>query len=170
MVCDAVIRASTVFSEDKKAVLRKAIEMETVSHARWVLETILENAEIAERTLRPTCDDTGIPHVLWRSEVVEVSVRRYCKPFSRALLPVCENYPVAMAVKGDVVQRLEQSVGLEGDPGALALAPIHGANQSKQRRSARAQRKHYRVGYFSAGGFATRQWCSYCVLAPLLLR
>ena len=122
---DAVIRASTVFSEDKKAVLRKAIERETNPNARWVLELTLENAETAEKNLCPTCDDTGIPHVF-----LEVGGDR---AVSADMLQTIQQGVVAgmralpcrpMAVKGDDVQRLEQSVGLDDDPGALALAPI----------------------------------------------
>lgn len=124
-VKNAVIRASTVFSEDKKAVLRKVIEAETNPNARWVLETILENAEIAGKTRCPTCDDTGIPHIF-----LEVGGNR---SVSAALLQAIQqgvsegmrDLPCRpMAVKGDDTQRLEQSAGLDDDPGALALAPI----------------------------------------------
>ncbi|MBN1225801.1 MAG: fumarate hydratase [Deltaproteobacteria bacterium] len=124
-VKEALFRASTVFSEDKKAVLCKAIETESNPNARWVLEIILENAETAERTLRPTCDDTGIPHVFLEvggKRAVSVEMLR---AIQRGIIEGLRGLPCrSMAVKGDDVQRLEQSAGLDHDPGALALAPV----------------------------------------------
>ncbi len=64
IVQQTLIRASTRFSDDKKAALRQAIATESNPNAKWVLEQTLENAEIAEKTQHPTCDDTGIPHIL----------------------------------------------------------------------------------------------------------
>ena len=46
-VADALMRASTVISEDKKERLRDAIAVESNPNARWTLERILENAETA---------------------------------------------------------------------------------------------------------------------------
>ena len=60
---NALILAGSTFSEDKKDVYRKAIEKETVSGAKWVLENTLKNALIAEENKSPLCDDTGIPHL-----------------------------------------------------------------------------------------------------------
>ncbi len=121
----ALIQASTVFSNDKKAVCRIALAREENATARWVLETILENAEIAEKTLRPTCDDTGIPHVL-----LEIGGRQsvsavLLQSIQKGIVEGMRTLPCRpMAVKGDDIQRLEQSAGLDNDPGALALAPV----------------------------------------------
>jgi len=124
-VKETLIRASTVFSEDKKAVIRKAIETELNPNAKWVLETILENAETAENTLRPTCDDTGIPHLfIEMGGGKSVSADMLCS-IQQGVVEGMRALPCRpMAVKGNEIQRLEQSIGLYDDPGALALAPI----------------------------------------------
>lgn len=122
---DALIRASTVFSEDKKAVIRNAIEGESNANARWVLQTILQNAEIAEKTLRPTCDDTGIPHVFLDVGGDRSVNSDMLHAIQQGIVEGMRGLPCRpMAVKGDEIQRLEQSAGLDDDPGALALAPI----------------------------------------------
>ncbi len=125
-VKDALIKASMVFPDDKKAVCRKALEVEKNPNARWMLEMILENAAIAEKALRPTCDDTGIPHV-----ILEVGGKRsvsaeMLRAIQWGVIQGMRDLPCRpMAVKGDDVERLEQSAGLDDDPGALALAPIN---------------------------------------------
>ncbi len=124
-VCDALIRASTVFPEDKKAAYRKAIETEQNENARWMLETILENAEIAEQTRRGTCDDTGIPHIFLEVGGRQSVSAEMIHAIQQGVVQGMRALPCRpMAVKGNDVQRLEQSVGLDDDPGALALAPI----------------------------------------------
>lgn len=124
-VKEALIRASTVFSEDKKAVMRRALETERNPNARWMLETILENAETAEKTLRPTCDDTGIPHVFLEVGGNRSVSMEMLRSIQQGIIEGLRAVPCRpMAVKGDDVQRLEQSAGLDDDPGALAPAPV----------------------------------------------
>jgi len=103
----------------------KAIERERNDNARWVLEKVLENARIARKTIAPLCDDTGIPHAIveigeavrlpggWLSAIHEGVLQG---------LRIMPGRP--MAVKGNVVERIEQSKGLHSDPGKLALAPV----------------------------------------------
>jgi len=125
-VKEALIKASTVFPDDKKSVCRKALEVEKNPNARWMLETILENAETAERTLRPTCDDTGIPHVFLEVGGERSVSGELLRAIQRGVIEGLRGLPCRpMAVKGVDVQRLEQSAGLDDDPGALALAPIN---------------------------------------------
>ena len=64
LVRDALVEAGSTFREDKKEAYRKAISMETDIKAKWVMEQILSNAEVAETNRGPLCDDTGIPHLL----------------------------------------------------------------------------------------------------------
>ncbi|EFI32854.1 hydro-lyase, Fe-S type, tartrate/fumarate subfamily, alpha subunit [Desulfonatronospira thiodismutans ASO3-1] len=122
---NALMGASTRFSDDKISTLHQALKMETNPNARWVLETILENAKIARESQRPMCDDTGIPHVL-----LEVGGSRSVgadtlESIQQGIALGMRELPCRpMAVKGDDVQRLEQSAGLDDDPGALALAPV----------------------------------------------
>ena len=64
LVRDTLVKASSTFREDKKKAYSKAIGMENNVKAKWVLQTILDNAEVAEKDNSPLCDDTGIPHLV----------------------------------------------------------------------------------------------------------
>ena len=64
LVRNTLLAAGSTFKQDKKDAYKRAIEKENNDKAKWVLETILENAEAAEKNLSPLCDDTGIPHVV----------------------------------------------------------------------------------------------------------
>ena len=125
-VRDTLIKASTTFRQDQKEVYQKALIREKTPQARWVLETILDNARVAEQNRTPLCDDTGIPHIfleLGRKQSVSGKLMDSIRQGVVEGLRTLPGRP--MAVKGDDVQRLEQSVGLDEDPGELALAPIN---------------------------------------------
>ena len=62
-VSNALVEAGSTFREDKKSAYRRAIEAETNPQAKWVMETILDNADAAENNKSPLCDDSGIPLV-----------------------------------------------------------------------------------------------------------
>jgi fumarate hydratase subunit alpha len=124
-VKDCLIKAGTTFRKDQVKAYERAIQSETNQNARWVLERILENAEIAKKNVYPLCDDSGIPHAYieigrdvelpkdWLSAVtggVEDGLRK---------MP---GRP--MAVVGNPVERIEQSKGLHEDPAKLSLAPV----------------------------------------------
>jgi fumarate hydratase subunit alpha len=104
---------------------QRAIEREGNQNARWVLERILENARIAKKIRAPLCDDSGIPHA-----IVEIGEKvGLPKGWLSALhegvvegLRVMPGRP--MAVRGNGIERVEQSRGLFQDPGKLALAPV----------------------------------------------
>ena len=125
-VRDTLIRASTTFREDQKEAYRKALIREETPQARWVLENIIENARVSEQNRTPLCDDTGIPHIfleLGRKQSVSGKLMDYIQ---KGIVEVLRTLPCRpMAVKGDDIQRLEQSVGLDEDPGALVIAPIN---------------------------------------------
>ena len=124
-VRDCLITAATTFSEDKKLIYRRAIERETVPAAKWVLETILQNALVAEQNKSPLCDDTGIPHLF-----LEVGPNQNVNGQLINFIQegVCEGLRALpgrpMAIKGDDLQRIDQSGGLNIDPGALLPSPI----------------------------------------------
>ena len=59
----ALITAGSTFSDDKKEVYRLAIERETVPGAKWVMETTLKNALVAEQNRSPVCDESGFRHL-----------------------------------------------------------------------------------------------------------
>ena len=60
-VADTLVSAGSTFREDKKDAYRRAIAAEQNPQAKWVLETVLENAEAAQKNRSPLCDDSGIP-------------------------------------------------------------------------------------------------------------
>lgn len=120
MVKNAVIEASTTFREDQLDAYRKAVLDEENDNARWVMELLLENAEIAMSNKVPLCDDTGIPHVL-----VELGPNTH---FPRDLFNQIEEGVATglkklpgrpMAVLGNDIERMEQSKGLNTDPGKV---------------------------------------------------
>ena len=124
-VRDALVSAGSTFYDDKKQAYCNAINKESLPRAKWVLETILENAEVAEENRSPLCDDTGIPHLFIEAgpeRSVTGNVLDSIIEGVAAGLRVLPGRP--MAVKGDDKQRLDQSGGLDEDPGALVPAPI----------------------------------------------
>lgn len=120
-----LVTAGTTYREDQLKAYQEAIEQETGDNARWVLERILENGCIARDKRLPLCDDTGIPHAI-------VQVGEQCE-LPPGWLAAVEAGVVAglrampgrpMAVRGNDVERVEQSCGLYEDPGKLDLAPV----------------------------------------------
>ena len=124
-VKEALITAGSTFSEDKKEAYRRAIECETVPAAKWVLETTLNNALIAEKNRSPLCDDSGIPHLF-----LEVGPNRsidgeLINTIHEGVIEGLRALPGRpMAIKGNDLQRIDQSGGLDLDPGALLPSPI----------------------------------------------
>jgi len=120
-----LVKAGTTFRPDQLRAYRNAISAEKNESAKWVLERILENAKLAEKNISPLCDDTGIPHVFidmgsslslphdWLSAINDGIIRG---------LRIMPGRP--MAVKGNPIERVEQSRGLYSDPGKLSLAPL----------------------------------------------
>ena len=124
-ICDALVRSGSTFTEDKKEAYRKAIQAERNDKAKWVLETVLENAEVAEKNRSPLCDDTGIPHIVVEAgphASVTGTVIESIKEGVRQGLRILPGRP--MAVKGDDAQRIAQSEGMYEDSGMLDAAPI----------------------------------------------
>lgn len=124
-VAKCLVRAGSTFSVDKKRAYRNAIESEVDPTAKWLLQTILDNAEAAEEDCSPLCDDTGIPHVL-----VEVGRNR---AVTGALLEEIEEgiaeglrrlpgRPMAVAGTGEEV--LDQHLGMHDDPSMVVPAPF----------------------------------------------
>jgi len=120
LVKDAVIEASTTFRDDQIQAYQRAIEKEGNDNARWVLELLLENEQIASSNKVPLCDDTGIPHVL-----VELGINTQFSPdlFNQindgVALGLKKLPGRPMAVSGNDIERIEQSKGLFNDPGKV---------------------------------------------------
>lgn len=120
-----IIEASTTLTEDKLNALSDAIKIEKSENARWALSQILENYKIAQKTKFPLCDDTGIPHV-----IIELGSKRQisCELINQiheGIYLGLNNLPARpMAVKGNEIERIEQSKGLHEKPGMLKPASI----------------------------------------------
>ena len=123
-VASCLVRAGTRFRRDQVTVYQQAIDKERNPNARWALERILENASIARKRRLPLCDDTGIPHVFL--EVGDVGLPRdWLSAITDGVaqgLSIMPGRP--MAVKGDPIQRVEQSSGLYRNPAKLSPAPF----------------------------------------------
>lgn len=124
-ISKTIIDASTTLSQDKFNALKRSIDAEDNENAKWVLEQILENYNVAQDIKFPLCDDTGIPHVIIEiGEDREISgdlINQIHKGIELGL----NNLPARpMAVIGDEVQRIEQSKGLFEKPGMLRPASI----------------------------------------------
>ncbi len=120
-----LIKAGTTFRKDQLDAYRNAIRKEKNENAKWVLEKILENAKIAGEKIFPLCDDTGIPHVFVEIGKEVTLPKGWLSAIRNGVaqgLRIMPGRP--MAVKGNPVERVEQSKGLFNDPGKLSLAPV----------------------------------------------
>ena len=125
LVADALVCAGSTFSDDKKRAYERAIENESNPQARWVLEQVLKNAQLAQENRSPLCDDTGIPHLLLE---VGSATSLPAGLFDAIQRGVCQGLRMLpgrpMAVLGTDEQRLAQSAGISDDPAALEPAPL----------------------------------------------
>lgn len=124
-VRDALVEAGSAFSPDKLRAYERAIQSERNPRARWVLETILENARVAARDRSPLCDDTGIPHLLLEigaERSLSGNMMETIREGVREGLRTLPGRP--MAIMGSDWQRIDQSGGLDPDPAALEPAPL----------------------------------------------
>ena len=124
-ISKAIIDASTSLSKDKCAALKNAIQNEDNDNARWALQQVLENYIVGEKTRFPLCDDTGIPHVIIElGEDREIS-GELLNQIHQGIELGLNNLPARpMAVRGNEIERIEQSEGLYEKPGMLRPASI----------------------------------------------
>ena len=120
-----LIKAGTTYRNDQFRAYQRAIESESSSNARWVLEQIVENARIAQKEQLPLCDDTGIPHIIIHIGEDCNLPQGWLAALKKGVAQGLRQMPGRpMAVRGNDIQRVEQSCGLHSDPGLLDLAPI----------------------------------------------
>lgn len=125
LVRDALVEAGSTFREDKKEAYEKAIGAETNEKAKWVLKTVLDNAEAAERCHRPLCDDTGIPHLVLEVGDDAVITGHLLDAIRQGVQEGLRRLPGRpMGIMGDDGQRLDQSGGLDPDSAGVESAPI----------------------------------------------
>ncbi len=123
LIKKAVIEASTTFRNDQLDSYRRAIESETNANAKWVLELLLENAKIARTNKVPLCDDTGIPHILIEVGNESLLPKSFFQDINNGIAAGLSELPARpMAVKGNSIERIEQSKGLYSNPEKL-VAP-----------------------------------------------
>lgn len=122
-VSDSIIKASTHLTDDKRNALKLAIKNETNENASWALTQILENYEVAEKTKFPLCDDTGIPHVIIELGSERQITSDLIRQINEGIYIGLNKLPARpMAVKGNPIERIEQSKGLYDDPGLMKPA------------------------------------------------
>ncbi|HHV42257.1 MAG TPA: fumarate hydratase [Clostridiaceae bacterium] len=124
-VRDTLVTAGSTFREDKKQIYREAIKKETNENAKWVLESILENAIVAEKNKSPLCDDTGIPHLMLEvgeNRILTGSILEAIHEGVKKGLSMLPGRP--MSILGNEEQRIDQSGGLDPDPASVPAAPL----------------------------------------------
>ena len=125
LVASCLVKAGSTFREDQKEAYRKAIVKEPGTPSCWVMQQVLDNALVAEKSCGPLCDDTGIPHV-----VIEVGKNRALT--GQMMADIKEGIKLGlrqlpgrpMAIMGDDYERIDQSGGLDPDSGALLPSPF----------------------------------------------
>ncbi len=124
-VSECLVKAGTTYRPDQLAAFSAAIEKETNSNARWVLERLLENAKAAEEHRNPLCDDTGIPHLFAEIGAEAELPANWLGMVHSGVAAGLRALPGRpMAVMGDDIERVEQSQGLSTDPADILPVPV----------------------------------------------
>ena len=124
-VASCLVTAGSTFREDQKEVYRNAIAKEPGTPSCWVMQQVLDNALVAEKSCGPLCDDTGIPHVyieVGKNRALTGQMMADIKEGIKEGLRRLPGRP--MAIKGNDYERIDQSGGLDEDSGALLPSPF----------------------------------------------
>ena len=125
LVRDTLVEAGSTFRPDKIAAYQRAISAEQNDKARWVLETIIDNAAAAETGRGPLCDDTGIPHLVLEVGEDRAVTGRMLDAIRHGVADGLRALPGRpMGIMGDDGHRIDQSGGLDPDPAGVEPAPI----------------------------------------------
>lgn len=125
LVKNTLVTAGSTFTQDKKAAYQNAINKETQEKAKWVLQTIIDNAEAAERNLSPLCDDTGIPHLVLEVGPNANVTGNMLKAIRLGIKEGLRELPGRpMGIMGDDYSRICQAGGLDPDPAGVEQSPI----------------------------------------------
>lgn len=125
LVRDTLVDAGSTFKQDKKDAYAKAIASETNKKAKWVLQTIIDNAEAAEKHKSPLCDDTGIPHVVLEIGPNAVVTGNMLDAIKKGIEVGLRKLPGRpMGIMGDDSHRIDQSGGLNPDSAGVEPSPI----------------------------------------------
>ena len=124
-VADTLVSAGSTFREDKKDAYRRAIAAEQNPQAKWVLETVLENAEAAEKNRSPLCDDSGIPHLVLEVGEDRAVTGKLLDAIREGVATGLRQLPGRpMGIMGDESHRIDQSGGLNPDSAGVEPSPI----------------------------------------------
>lgn len=124
-VKETLIFAGSTFKQDKKDAYKRAILSETNEKAKWVLETILENAEVAEKNKSPLCDDSGIPHLVLEVGPNASITGNMLDAIKLGIAEGLRELPGRpMGIMGNDSQRIDQSGGLNTDSAGVEPSPI----------------------------------------------
>lgn len=124
-VASCLVTAGSTFREDQKEAYRNAIAKEPGTPSCWVMQQVLDNALVAEKSCGPLCDDTGIPHVyieVGKNRALTGQMMADIKEGIKEGLRRLPGRP--MAIKGNDYERIDQSGGLDEDSGALLPSPF----------------------------------------------
>ena len=125
LVRDTLVEAGSTFRPDKKEAYRRAIDREQNEKAKWVLETVLANAEAAENAHSPLCDDTGIPHLVLEVGEDCAVTGTMLDAIKQGVAEGLRKLPGRpMGIMGGDAQRIDQSGGLDPDSAGVEPAPI----------------------------------------------
>ena len=115
-VQNAVVNAGSSCGEDRLKAYEKALNLEKElnnENAVWALEQMIENFKVAKEKKLPLCDDTGIPHVLIEIGSEREIPKGFFNDIKTGIAQGLDNLPGRpMAVKGNDIERIEQSKGL----------------------------------------------------------
>lgn len=124
-VASCLVKAGSTFREDQKDAYRNAIAKEPGTPSCWVMQQVLDNALVAEKSCGPLCDDTGIPHVyieVGKNRALTGQMMADIKEGIKEGLRRLPGRP--MAIKGNDYERIDQSGGLDEDSGVLSPSPF----------------------------------------------
>jgi fumarate hydratase subunit alpha len=108
-----LINVSTSYPQDRIDAFKRALDKETNENAIWALELMIKNAEIANKNNLHLCDDTGIPHVFIELAKDQNISFEFFEDIKKGIANGFKNLPGRpMAVKGNDLERIEQSKGL----------------------------------------------------------
>ncbi|MBO7241773.1 MAG: fumarate hydratase, partial [Methanobrevibacter sp.] len=113
-------------SEDRLAAYEKALKVEESldnENAVWALEQMIENFKVAKEKKLPLCDDTGIPHVLIQVGDNREIPKGFFNDINTGIAKGLDKLPGRpMAVKGNDIERIEQSKGLYNESNMMKPA------------------------------------------------
>jgi len=122
---NTLVNAGSTFKQDKKDAYMRAIAAEEDEKAKWVLQTILDNAEAAQTRKSPLCDDSGIPHLVLEVGPDCAVTGRMLDTIKRGVAEGLRALPGRpMGIMGDDSHRIDQSGGLNPDSAGVEPSPI----------------------------------------------